>query len=251
MRNAIRSRVEGSAQWASSMIRTTGPASARCSSSVSICSNSRARATAGSASRSVSPNSGSSRANSRVAWVGSSAATPSAPRSRTSSLSTAANGANGRPSAPRSRQPPVSTRAPAAPAPAANSLTRRDLPIPASPPMSRVDGPPVRTPSRAESRVARCSARPTRTGLLMRALIPSRMPPVGDIPSRPGAAPLTADTASRRSRTSRLTLTGRRRRPDRRSSAQAHRPPRPAAHRLAQAGAHRPPWAVLRRRAGP
>ena len=55
----------------------------------------------------------------------------------------AANGANGRPSAPRSRQPPASTRAPASPAPAANSLTSRDLPIPASPPMSTADGEPA------------------------------------------------------------------------------------------------------------
>ena len=100
----------------------------------------------------------------------------------------------GRPSAPRSRQLPASTRAPASPATAANSLTIRDLPIPASPPMSTADGEPARARSRAASRAARYSARPTRTGLLMRALMSSRMPSAGDTPG--GATCLTVVVTS-------------------------------------------------------
>src|SRR5262249_17737796 len=75
------------------------------------------------------------------------------------------NGANGRPPALNSRQYPHSTRTPpAARARLVNSLTSRDLPTPASPPMSTADGRPSRTRSRAASSAASSSARPTKTG---------------------------------------------------------------------------------------
>src|SRR5262249_30699782 len=120
-------------------------------------------------------------------------------------------------SAPRSRQPPTSSRAPDAAAPAANSVTKRVLPIPASPPMSTVDGPPARARSRAASRMASSSERPTRTGLLMRALTSSRMPspsdvPAGPTPALPAASPVTrraATTMSRDRGARRPALTGR------------------------------------------
>ena len=45
----------------------------------------------------------------------------------------------------------------------ANSLTRRDLPTPASPPMSTADGRPARTCARAASSAASSCVRPTST----------------------------------------------------------------------------------------
>src|SRR6185437_4509148 len=85
------------------------------------------------------------------------------------------------------------------------------------------------------SRAARCSARPTRTGLLLRALMSSRMPPACDTPSTPTAALfavstaslLAASTASRRSRALRLTLIGRGRPPFGGARRAGHRPSRP------------------------
>src|SRR6266498_1383143 len=95
----------------------------------------------------------------------------------------AVDGANGSPSVPSSRQPPVSTRAPADAAVRLKSLTSLDLPTPASPPSSTAEGPPWRTLTKAASRAAICSARPTRTGLDARPLISGISIPRGaDIP---------------------------------------------------------------------
>ena len=179
-RNASKSRVERSAQCASSIISATGCSSARRSSSVRICSNSLALARLASVAQSATPNSGRSLANSRDAWPGRSPATPSAPKSRTSSRSTAANGANGSPSTPKSRQAPTSTLTPAPAARAQNSPTSRDFPTPASPPIRTAAGSPARARSRAVANAARYSARPTRTGLLTRAPMVSSMPVTGN-----------------------------------------------------------------------
>ena len=197
IRKVSRSRLDRSAQCASSMTSTTGECRASWSSTLSISSNSRARASPGSRSGPVSgsPSSGSSRASPRVVRPGSIEATASAPSSWTRSRSIAVNGANGSPSVPSSRQPPVSTRAPAAGAAWPNSPTSRDLPTPASPPSSTAVGPPWRTLANAASRAAICSSRPTRTGLAARPLISAvSMPRGSDIPARgrAGAGAVTA-----------------------------------------------------------
>ncbi len=186
IRKVSRSRLDRSAQCASSMTSTTGECRARWSSALSTSSNSRARASPGSLRLvSGSPSSGSSRASPRVVRPGNIEATASAPSSWTRSRSTAVNGAKGSPSVPSSRQPPVSTRAPAAVAAWPNSLTSRDLPTPASPPSSTAVGPPWRTLSNAASRAAICSSRPTRTGLAARPLISAVSMSCG--PDIPGA----------------------------------------------------------------
>src|SRR5271165_1399738 len=197
IRNVSRSRLDLSAQCASSITRTTGECLVRCSSAPSTSSNSRARASAGSPAVSGSPSSGSNRASPRVVRPGSIEATASAPISCTRSRSTAVNGANGSPSVPSSRQPPVSTRAPAAAAVRPNSLTSLDLPTPASPPSSTADGPPWRALAKAASRAAICSSRPTRTGLDARPLISEVSIPRGsDIPERSLATDGTVMAAS-------------------------------------------------------
>ena len=93
IRNVSRSRLDRSAQCASSITSTTGECLVRCSSALSTSSNSRALASAGSPPVSGSPSSGSSRASPRVVRPGSIAATASAPISCTRSRSTAVNGA--------------------------------------------------------------------------------------------------------------------------------------------------------------
>ncbi len=197
IRNVSRSRLDRSAQCASSITSTTGECLVRCSSALSTSSNSRALASAGSPPVSGSPSSGSNRASPRVVRPGSIEATPSAPISCTRSRSTAVNGANGSPSVPSSRQPPVSTRAPADAAVRPKSLTSLDLPTPASPPSSTADGPPWRTLTKAASRAAICSPRPTRTGLDARPLISGISIPRGsDIPERSLAADWAVTAAS-------------------------------------------------------
>src|SRR5215468_628222 len=192
IRNVSRSRLDRSAQCASSITSTTGDGRVSCSMALSTSSNSRALASAGSPPVSGSPSSGSNRASPRVVRPGSNDATACAPISCTRSRSTAVNGANGSPSVPSSRQSPVRTRAPADAAARPNSLTSLVLPTPASPPSSTADGPPWRTLAKAASRAAICSSRPTRTGLDARPLISGVSVPYG--PDIPGNSPAAAGT---------------------------------------------------------
>jgi len=80
--------------------------------------------------------------------------------------------------------------------------------------------------SKAASRADRCSARPTRTGLLMCALISSRMPSACDIPLGPAEAVLTVSTTSRRSRALWPAVPGRGRPPFGGVKSACHRPDR-------------------------
>src|SRR5580698_2930736 len=203
IRKVSRSRLDRSAQWASSITSTTGDRLPSCSSAPSIPSNSAARAAPGSPSEPTAPSSGSSRASSRVARPGSIAVNAAAPMSWTRSRSIAVNGPNGSPSVPSCRQPPVSTRAPASRAAALNSLISLDLPTPASPPSSTVAAPPWRTLSKAPSRAVSCSARPIRTGLEARPLIVmTSKPAASGIPAAPaGAGAISAVTAVSRGAT--------------------------------------------------
>src|SRR5262249_11540485 len=110
-----------------------------------------------------------------------------------------------RPSALSSRQYPYKTLVtPTARARAANSLSSRDLPTPASPPMSTADGWPCRTRSKAASSAASSSARPTNTGAPAPTLTNSIMSPheagsqgfsAAPTQLRPRLRPLTRDHA--------------------------------------------------------
>jgi len=173
-RKTRRSRVDRSAQWASSITMTSGRRSARRSRRASICSNSRTRALSGSRSTGGSPNSGSSRARSRAPPRGISAAISAAPASRTSWRNAAVNGAYGKPAVLSSRQPPISTST-SSPTRAANSPISRVLPPPASAPRSTAPGVPPRARSQASARVESSDSRPTKAGLTSCARTPSSM----------------------------------------------------------------------------
>ena len=155
IRYASRSRVERSAQCRSSIAITAGASSPRRPSIASTSSSRRAGV--------------SGAAGSRTARAGpSTASSASGSSSRSSWRRIAASGACGSSPSPSSMQLPISTRVPPALARAANSASRRVLPMPASPLTRTVDAAPPRAAASAASSASSCSARPTKTGLEMR-----------------------------------------------------------------------------------
>ena len=134
--------------------------------------------------------SGSSRPSPRPAGP-STRASASGCRLRASVRNASTSGASGRPSAPSSTHWPVSTRNPASAACAEISLTRRVLPIPASPPTSAKAG--SRACARPSSVVSNAisSRRSMNTGLIT--LVPISLPPS----SRPAVIRTPPQRASR------------------------------------------------------
>ena len=118
-----------------------------------------------------------------------SARTGSTPTWPTRSRSASTAGAKGSSPSANGTQPPTSTRVPILACRAANSLARRVLPTPASPPMrTTTDAPPSARPRAASSAASSC-ARPTRGGLVT-------WPPIS-----PGLSPASGqrETGDRRS----------------------------------------------------
>ena len=188
-RNAVRSRVDWSAQCKSSIPNSTGRvALSRCSSPSTI-SSSWAFCMSAPASPSplaasvpavpAAPGAGASSGSSRARPAPAGPSTPasaSGRRLRASVRSASTSGASGRPSAPSSTHWPVSTRNPASAACAEASLTSRVLPTPASPPTTAKAGSRARARPNSAVSDAISSRRPMNTGLTTLMLMVETVP---------------------------------------------------------------------------